>query len=60
MVTRTRCAVIARINIQPSTDQLHWLLHAGNTNTNFEPRLLFSSLFSAREPPQVADFQRQM
>src|SRR5882762_2891292 len=55
------CAVTAEMNIEPSTDQLHSLLHAGDADANLERRLLFPLRRAGRGlTAMVADFQREI
>src|SRR5580658_62119 len=53
-----RGALATGINLQPAADQFHPLLHTGDADTKFKPRLFFPSLFTGREAvANVANFQ---
>jgi hypothetical protein len=53
--------VTGGIKVKPPADQLHSLLHAGDTDTNLEPGLLFPSLPTDRNSvAKVANFQREI
>jgi len=55
------CALIGRINLKLASDQFHSLLHAGDTDTSFEPGLVFPPRHTGRgSAARVADFQREI
>src|SRR5467141_3807769 len=55
------CAATGGINLKPTADQLHSLLHAVDTNTYLESVLLFPSRHPGRGSwARVADFQREI
>ena len=55
------CAVTGGIDLKPTANQLYAFLHAGNADTNFEPRLFLCSWHTDRgSVAAVADFQRKI
>src|SRR5580658_5383986 len=51
-------AVTGGFDLETAADQFHSLLHTGDADTKFKPRLFFPSLFTSREAmPNVANFQ---